>query len=80
MSKEHKYNSLEEVLVAIDECEWDDNPENIEDTEENRQMLEECLFWCGIELMRFTYKKEPLYECVKWLKSIRSAWDGKEGR
>ena len=64
--KEHKYNSLKEVIDAIDEKDWYDlRIEEIEDSEENRQIVEDGLFWCGVECARFTYDRAFLYSFME---------------
>lgn len=76
MSKERKYNSLEEVLDATDKKNWNDSRMGeIEDTEENRQIVEDGLFWYGIELVRFTYPRDPLRELMEWIVGIRELWN-----
>ena len=76
MSKEHKYNSLEKVLDAVGEKNWWDSYfEDIEDNEENRQIVEDCLFWCGVELVRFTYSRTFLHELMRTFKDLRESWN-----
>lgn len=78
MSKTHKYSSLEEATNAIDEKNWPDNPEEIEDNEENRQIVEDGLFWCAVESVRFTYTRESLYAFMEGLTCIKDLWKSKE--
>jgi hypothetical protein len=74
--KEHKYHSLEEVLDAVGEMNWWDLYfEDIEDNEENRQIVEDCLFWCGVEFVRFTYSKTFLRELTRTFKELRESWN-----
>lgn len=79
MSKTHKYNSLEEVTSAIDERNWYDlRIEEIEDTKENRQIVEDGLFWCAVESVRFTYTRESLYAFMEGLRCVKDSWNSKE--
>lgn len=74
-----KYNSLAEVLDAVGEKNWWDSYfEDIEDNEENRQIVEDCLFWCGVEFVRFTYSKTFLHELTKTFKELRESWNRRE--
>lgn len=74
--KEHKYNSLEEVLDAVEEKNWWDSYfEDIEDNEENRQIVEDCLFWCVVELVGFTYTRTFLHELTRVFKELRESWN-----
>lgn len=68
-----KYNSLEEVISAI-KTEWagSDSPEN---TEENRVIVSDGLFWCGVEFARFNYMRAYLIGLVKWFREIRKGWE-----
>ena len=74
--KEHKYHNLEEVLDAVGEKNWWDSYfEDIEDNEENRQIVEDCLFWCGVEFVRFTYPRTFLRELTRTFKELRESWN-----
>lgn len=74
--KERKYHSLEEVLDAADKKNWNDlRMDEIEDTEENRQIVEDGIFWCGVECVRLTYTRDSLHELMKWLVSLRELWN-----
>ena len=76
MSKEHKYNSLKEVLDAVEEKNWWDSYfEDIEDNEENRQIVEDCLFWCGVECVRFAYSRPFLHVLMTTFKDLRESWN-----
>ena len=79
MSKTHKYSSLEEVANAIDERNWYYlRIKEIEDTEENRQIVEDGLFWCSVECVRFTYTRESLYAFMEGLTCVKDLWKSKE--
>ena len=76
--KEHKYHSLKEVLDAVGEMNWRDSyfdDIDIEDNEENRQIVEDCLFWCGVEFVRFTYSRTFLRELTRTFKELRESWN-----
>lgn len=74
--KERKYHSLEEVLDATDKKNWNDlRMDEIEDTEENRQIVEDGIFWCGVECVRFTYTRDSLRELMEWLVGLRELWN-----
>ena len=74
--EERKYNSLEEVLNAADEKNWNDlRMDEIEDNEENRQIVKDGIFWCGVECVRLTYTRDSLYELMKWLVGLRELWN-----
>lgn len=65
--KERKYHSLEEVLNAADKKNWNDlRMDEIEDTEEDRQIVEDGIFWCAIECVRLTYTRDSLHELMGW--------------
>ena len=49
-----KYNDLSEVLSAMDEW-WGKLPEEIPHTEENEIILSDGLFWCEVNITKFTY-------------------------
>lgn len=78
--EERKYNSLEEVLDAADKKNWNDlRMDEIEDTEENRQIVEDGIFWCGVECVRLTYTRDSIRELMKWLVCLRELWNQREG-
>lgn len=78
--EERKYNSLEEVLDAADKKNWNDlRMDEIEDTEENRQIVEDGIFWCGVECVRLTYTRDSIRELMKWLVCLRELWNQIEG-
>lgn len=78
--EERKYNSLEEVLNAADKKNWNDlRMDEIEDTEENRQIVEDGIFWCAVESVRFVYTRDSICELMKWLVSLRELWNQREG-
>lgn len=68
-----KYNSLDEVISAI-KTEWagSDSPE---DTEENRVIVPDGLYWCGVELARYNYPRSQLFGLVKLFQKIRKRWE-----
>lgn len=75
----HKYYSLEEILEATDKKNWNDlRMDEIEDTEENRQIVEDGIFWCAIESVRFVYTRDSICELMKWLVCLRELWNQKE--
>ena len=75
-----KYHSLEEVLDATDKKNWNDlRMDEIEDTEENRQIVEDGIFWCAVECVRFTYTRDSLHELMKWLVGLRELWNQRKG-
>lgn len=77
--KERKYHSLEEVLNAADKKNWNDlRMDEIEDTEKNRQIVEDGIFWCGVECVRFVYTRDSLHELMKWLVGLRELWNQRE--
>lgn len=78
--EERKYNSLEEVLDAADKKNWNDlRMDEIKDTEENRQIVEDGIFWCGVECVRLTYTRDSIHELMKWLVCLRELWNQREG-
>ena len=75
-----KYNSLKEVLDAVDKKNWNDlRMDEIEDTEENRQIVEDGIFWCGVECMRLTYTRDSILELMRWLVCLRELWNQRRG-
>lgn len=82
MSKQtnrHKYHSLEEVLNVTDKKNWNDlRMDEIEDTEENRQIVEDGIFWCAVESVRFVYTRDSICELMKWFVYLRELWNQKE--
>ena len=78
--EERKYNSLKEVIDSIDEKDWWDlRIEEIEYTEENRQIVEDGLFWCGVECARYTYNRVFLYSFIDSLECIKDLWNRRVG-
>ena len=71
-----KYHSLEEVLDATDKKNWNDlRMDEIEDTEENRQIVEDGIFWCAVESVRFVYTRDSLHVLMGWLVGLRELWN-----
>ena len=78
-TNKRKYHSLEEVLNAADKKNWNDlHMDEIEDTEENRQIVEDGIFWCGVECMRLTYTRDSILELMRWLVCLRKLWNQRE--
>lgn len=74
--EKHKYNSLEEILEVIDKKNWNDlRMDEIKDIEENRQIVEDGIFWCAVECVRFTYSKDSLHELMKWFVGLKELWN-----
>ena len=73
MDKASKYNSLDAVISAI-KTEWAGN-DSPEDTEENRVIVSDGLFWCGVEFARFNYPRSQLFGLVKLFQKIRKGWE-----
>lgn len=67
-----KYNSLDEVISAI-KTEWA-GCKTIEGTEENRAIVSDGLYWCGVEFARFNYRRSQLIGLVKLFQKIRKGW------
>ncbi len=77
--EKHKYYSLEEILEVTDKKNWNDlRMDEIEDTEENRQIVEDGIFWCAIESVRFVYTRDFICELIKWFVCLRELWDQRE--
>lgn len=75
MSNEHKYGDLDEVIEAARELWADiDTLDDIPDTETNREIVEEGLFWCGVNMVRFTYPNERVIEWFKAFKCLQQKW------
>lgn len=73
MDKAIKYNSLDAVISAV-KTEWAEC-KNIEGTEENRAIVSDGLYWCGVEFARFNYMRAYLIGLVKWFREIRKGWE-----
>lgn len=73
MSK--KFNSLEEVIDYFSkEFGEDILVDDIPYTEENRIAVMDGLFWCGVEMCRFTYHPSFINYFTKNLWYLRDKW------
>ena len=74
MSK--KFNSLEEVIDYFSkEFGEDILVDDIPDTEENRIAVMDGLFWCGVEMCRFSYRPIFINNLMKKLWYLRDKWN-----
>ena len=71
-----KYNDLSEVLSAMDEW-WGKLPEEIPHTEENEIILSDGLFWCGVNMVRFTYPHSYIQTLMKFFMAVKECWKEK---
>lgn len=76
MDKAIKYNSLDAVISAV-KTEWAEC-KKIEGTEENRAIVSDGLYWCGVEFARFNYPRSQLSGLVRLFQKIRKGWEAAE--
>ena len=73
MSDKRTYNDLDEVLDAMDS--WDGKrPEEIPHTKENEIILNDGLFWCGVNMLRFTFDHSDINKLVSYFLSVKECW------
>ena len=69
-----KYNDLSDVLSAMDAW-WGKLPKEILYTEENEIILSDGLFWCGVNMVRFTYPHPYIQTLMKFFMAVKECWE-----
>lgn len=73
MSDTRTYNDLDEVLNAMDSW-WGKRADEIERTKENETILSDGLFWCGVNMIRFTYPQSHIDRLMSFFLSVKECW------
>ena len=74
--KPQKYNDLSEIIEAM-KTKWGGlwlEEGQIPDTPENRTIVQDGLFWIGVEMVRFTYTADTLNFLFKWFQDLKRVW------